>query len=76
MILYKKDVIDKLSEKTGLYKKDIKAMLVALNELVYEERIYCVVVIKSMRQIGAASCRRQSILHWQVLQSVGISISM
>ena len=32
-----KDVIDKLSEKTGLYKKDIKAMLVALNELVYEE---------------------------------------
>ena len=58
MILYKKDVIDKLSEKTGLYKKDIKAMLVALNELVYEERIYCVVVIKSMRQISAASCRR------------------
>lgn len=49
MILYKKDVIDKLSEKTGLYKKDIKAMLVALNELVYEERIYCVVVIKSMQ---------------------------
>ena len=48
MILYKKDVIDKLSEKTGLYKKDIKAMLVALNELVYEERIYCVVVIKSI----------------------------
>lgn len=37
MILYKKDVIDKLSEKTGLYKKDVKAMLVALNELVYEE---------------------------------------
>lgn len=37
MILYKKYVIDKLSEKTGLYKKDIKAMLVALNELVYEE---------------------------------------
>lgn len=58
MILYKKDVIDKLSEKIGLYKKDIKAMLVALNELVYEERIYCVVVIKSMRQISAASCRR------------------
>lgn len=58
MILYKKDVIDKLSEKTGLYKKDIKAMLVALNELVYEERIYCVVVIKGMRQISAASCRR------------------
>ena len=58
MILYKKDVIDKLSEKTGLYKKDIKAMLVALNELVYEERIYCVVVRKSMRQISAASCRR------------------
>ena len=58
MILYKKDVIDKLSEMTGLYKKDIKAMLVALNELVYEERIYCVVVIKSMRQISAASCRR------------------
>ena len=58
MILYEKDVIDKLSEKTGLYKKDIKAMLVALNELVYEERIYCVVVIKSMRQISAASCRR------------------
>lgn len=25
MILYKKNVIDKLSEKTGLYKKDIKA---------------------------------------------------
>ena len=39
MILYKKDVIDKLSEKTGLYKKDIKAMLVALNELVYEESL-------------------------------------
>ena len=58
MILYKKDVIDKLSEKTGLYKKDIKAMLVALNELIYVERIYCVVVIKSMRQISAASCRR------------------
>lgn len=30
MILYKKDVIDKLSEKTGLYKKDIKAMLILL----------------------------------------------
>lgn len=43
MILYKKDVIDKLSEKTGLYKKDIKAMLVALNELVYEERSVCTV---------------------------------
>ena len=57
MILYKKDVIDKLSEKTGLYKKDIKAMLVALNELVYEERIYCVVVIKSMRQINCPLCQ-------------------
>ena len=34
MILYKKDVIDKLSEKTGLYKKDIKAMLVALNAII------------------------------------------
>ena len=37
MILYKQEVINKLAEKTGLYKKDIKAMLVALNELVYEE---------------------------------------
>lgn len=37
MTLYQKDVIDRLSEKTGFYKKDIKEMLIALNELVYEE---------------------------------------
>lgn len=37
MILYKQDVINKLAEKTGLYKKDVKAVLLALNELVYEE---------------------------------------
>jgi len=37
MILYKQEVINKLAEKTGLYKKDIRAVLLALNELVYEE---------------------------------------
>ena len=37
MILYKQEVINKLAEKTGLYKKDVRAMLLALNELVYEE---------------------------------------
>lgn len=37
MILYKQDVVNKLAEKTGLYKKDIKAVLAAFNDLVYEE---------------------------------------
>ena len=37
MILYKQEVINKLAEKTGLYKKDVRAVLLALNELVYEE---------------------------------------
>lgn len=37
MILYKQDVVNKLAEKTGLYKKDIKAMLAAFNELIYDE---------------------------------------
>lgn len=37
MLLCQKDIIDKLFEKTGLYKKDIKVILTALNELIYEE---------------------------------------
>lgn len=37
MILHKKDIIDKISGKTGLYKKDIKEMLDAFKELIYEE---------------------------------------
>ena len=37
MILYKQEVINKLAEKTGLYKKDVRAVLLSLNELVYEE---------------------------------------
>lgn len=37
MILHKQEVINKLAEKTGLYKKDVRAVLLALNELVYEE---------------------------------------
>lgn len=37
MILYKQEVINKLAEKTGLYKKDIRAVLDSFHELVYEE---------------------------------------
>lgn len=37
MILYKQEVINKLAKKTGLYKKDVRAVLLALNALVYEE---------------------------------------
>ena len=37
MILHKKEVINKLAEKTGLYKKDVRAVLMAFRELVYEE---------------------------------------
>ena len=33
MILYKKDVIDKLSEKTGLYKKDNQLCIYAVEFL-------------------------------------------
>lgn len=37
MILYKQDVINKLAEKTGLYKKDVRAVLDSFHELIYEE---------------------------------------
>ena len=37
MVLHKKDVIDRISDKTGLYKKDIKEMIDAFREIVYEE---------------------------------------
>lgn len=37
MILYRKDITNKIAEKTGLYKKDIKEMLNAFREIVYEE---------------------------------------
>ena len=37
MVLHKKDVIDRISNKTGLYKKDIKEMIDAFREIVYEE---------------------------------------
>lgn len=37
MILYKQEVINKLAEKTGLYKKDVRAVLDSFHELVYEE---------------------------------------
>lgn len=37
MRLLKQDVINKLSEKTGLYKKDVRAVLDSFHELVYEE---------------------------------------
>lgn len=37
MRLLKQDVINKLAEKTGLYKKDVRLVLLALNELIYEE---------------------------------------
>lgn len=39
MILYKQEVINKLAEKTGLYKKDVRAVLLALNELVYDKQV-------------------------------------
>mgnify|MGYP000337659165 CR=1 FL=1 len=37
MRLLKQDVINKLAEKTGLYKKDVRAVLDSFYELVYEE---------------------------------------
>ena len=37
MVLHKKDVINKISDKTGLYKKDVREMIDALIEMVYEE---------------------------------------
>ena len=37
MTINRQAVINKISEKTGLYKKDIKAMLMAFKEVVYEE---------------------------------------
>lgn len=37
MILHKKDVIDKISDKTGLYKKDVREMIDTFRELLYEE---------------------------------------
>lgn len=37
MRLLKQDVINKLAEKTGLYKKDVRAVLDSFHELVYEE---------------------------------------
>lgn len=37
MKLLKQDVINRLAEKTGLYKKDVRAVLDSFNELIYEE---------------------------------------
>ncbi len=37
MVLRKHEVINKLAEKTGLYKKDVRAVLTAFHEMVYEE---------------------------------------
>ena len=34
MVLHKKDVIDRISDKTGLYKKDIKEMIDAIRQIV------------------------------------------
>lgn len=31
-----KDIIDRIADKTGLYKKDIKEMLMAFKEVVYD----------------------------------------
>lgn len=37
MILYKKEITNKIAEKTGLKKQDIKQMLVVFGEVVNEE---------------------------------------
>lgn len=37
MTVRQKDLINMISEKTGLYKKDVKSMIVALTEIIYEE---------------------------------------
>lgn len=37
MTINRQAVINKISEKTGLYKKDIKEMLMAFKEVIYEE---------------------------------------
>lgn len=37
MVLHKKEIVDKIAEKTGLYKKDIKEMIDSFREIVYEE---------------------------------------
>lgn len=36
MTIFQKDIIDRISEKTGLKKKDVKAMLFAFKEVIYE----------------------------------------
>lgn len=37
MVLHRKELVDKLAEKTGMYKKDVKTFLDAFKELVYDE---------------------------------------
>ena len=37
MVLHKKDVIDKIADMTGLYKKDVREMIDAFRELIHEE---------------------------------------
>ena len=37
MVLHKKEIVDKIAEKTGLKKQDIKWMYEAFREIIYEE---------------------------------------
>lgn len=37
MVLHKKEIVDKIAERTGLKKKDIKWMYEAFREIIYEE---------------------------------------
>lgn len=40
MILHKKDIVNRISKETGLRKQDIKWMLEALKEIIYEELVH------------------------------------
>lgn len=37
MILYKKELTNKIAERTGFKKQDIKRMLIVFSEIIYEE---------------------------------------
>lgn len=61
MILYKHDVINKLAEKTGLYKKDVRAMLNAFSELVYEEMdIDNAILLKNLFKIEPVTVKERN----------------
>lgn len=40
MVLHRKEIVNKISKDTGLKKQDIKLMLTALKEIIYEELVH------------------------------------